>query len=520
MALLSKIDSNVTGLRMAEEISLGVISGSPVWNPIDPNSYPDFGGSITTVARDPINPSRQRKKGTTTDLDATGGFIQDLTQTNLADLMQGVMFADLRRKAEFGVVTGDFTSISTTDDSYNAAAGLDVFRAGDLIFGAGFGNSANNGLKNVVSAVAGKVVVTQNLVNESPAAGVGSIAQVGFQFGTGEVDIVAPGGGVLPRLTRVSGTKDFTQFGLVPGETIFVGGDAAGAKFTGVTNNGFCRVRSVGAAFIEFDKTSSIMVSEVGTGKTIQVFFGTLLKNESDPALIKRRSYHMERSLGAPETTTPTVFQYEYVIGAVANEWSLSIPTADKVTVEFGYIGITNVQRTIAEGPLAVGTRPTLVDSDAFNTSSDISRSKLAQVVSGDACPSPLFNYLQELTLTISNNVTPNKAVGVLGAFEMTTGTFEVGATATGYFSTVDAIKSVRNNVDCTLEVHLVKANAGISIDYPLISLGDARAQVEKDAPISIPLEILAASASKISPTLDHTMSMVFFNYLPSAADL
>ena len=59
----NKIDSNVTGLAYAEEASIGVLPGSPVFYSLEPNSYNPTGAEIKTVARNPINPSRQRKKG-------------------------------------------------------------------------------------------------------------------------------------------------------------------------------------------------------------------------------------------------------------------------------------------------------------------------------------------------------------------------------------------------------------------------------------------------------------------------
>lgn len=513
-----KIDSNVTGLRYAKESAvLGTLPGSPIWVPMEPNSYSGgFGGNIKTVARNPINPSRQRKKGVTTDLDAAGGLISDITQTNLQELLTGLFFAAFRRKPEYGVDPAqDFSGIATSDDSYNAATGLAAFVPLSLVFASGFTNAANNGLKNVATVAAGKITVTQNLVDETPAAGVGSLVSVGYQFASGTLNVDISG--TWPKLLRASGAVDFTTLGLTPGEMIYVGGDTVGKKFVNALNAGFCRVRSVAATYIELDKTAFTMAAETGTGLTVQIFYGRVLKNELGTNIV-RSSFQLERTLGAADLDQPTQIQAEYIVGAVPNTAKLQVPTADKVTFDLAFVGIDSQTRDGVTG-VKTGSRPALVESDAFNTSSDVSKIKLAPVVSGNANPSPLFSYIQDLNIDFNNNIAPNKAVGVLGAFDLSTGTFAVSGDLKAYFSDVAAIAAVRANTDITFESHFAKANSGFSLDLPLVTLGNGQPEVAQDTAVLIPLNLDAATGAKVDPNKDHTALMVFFDYLPSAAE-
>lgn len=509
--MANKIDSNVTGLRYAEEIDMKVLPGSPIWYPLEPNGYNDFGGQIATIARNPINPSRQRKKGVITDLDASGGFGQDLTQTNLTRLLQGFFFADIREKATTAPTNGvelPITDVSDANGEYQALSGLDAFGAGDLILASGFDQAANNGLKTVTGATATELGVVESLVDETPPASA-RLQRVGFEFGEGEASVVAASGS-YPRLSRASGTTDFNDFGLVPGEWVYIGGDAIAHRFSESGNNGFARVRQVSESFIEFDKTSATMVEEAGAGKSLQIFFGNVIKNERQANLIKRRTYQLERTLGQDDDGTMS----EYLVGAVPNELSLQIRQADKVTVDLSFIATDNEQRNGQQG-IKAGSRPDLIEAPAFNTSSDFSRIKMHLLSAGESNPEPLFAFLTELTLTINNNVSPNKAVAVLGAFDVSAGTFEVGGSVTAYFADIAAVQAVRNNADVSLDFALVKNNAGLVWDVPLIALGEGRLSVEQDQPITLPLSMDAAEGGS-----GHTLLLNEFPYLPNTADV
>lgn len=513
MAQLQKIDSNVTGLRYAVEQSIGVLPGTPDWVPLEPNGYTDFGGQLTTIARNPINAGRQRKKGVVTDLDASGGFGTDLTQENMQDLLQSFMFAQHREKGR-EVVTAVDVDLANPDE-YEVAS-TTGFQVGSLIIGKNFAQSANNAL-NVVTAIVADVsveVADGQLVAEASPPADAEIFVVGFEGAAGDIDVDVTG----DYATLTSTTLDFTTLGLIPGEWIFVGGDAASTQFVNSVNNGFKRVKSISANALVLDKSGGTMVTEASTTETIRLFFGRVLKNESDPTLQQRQTVQLERTLGAPDDAQPTQIQAEYLIGCVANEFSFQIPTADKLVCDLSFVGIDNTQ---IDGPTALksGNRPGLVEADAFNTSSDFSRIKMAVHSTTDENPTALFAFVTELTLTINNGVTPNKAVGVLGAFEVTAGQFLVNGNVTAYFSNVAAVQAVRNNADVSLDMHLAKANSGISIDVPLIALGEGRLNVEQDAPITLPLSLDAATAAKLDANMDHTLLMVFYDYLPNAAD-
>lgn len=505
---INKIDSNITGLSFAEEECLKQLPSAPVWYALEPNSYSDFGGELSTVARSPIDPSRQNKKGAITDLDASGGFNSDFTKSNLVALLQGFFFADARELPSTFPLNAAKIVVSkaeATSKTYTLASDGAKFVKGMLINATGFANAGNNGVKTVVSSTATAVVVSENLIGEASALAGARFNVVGRQFDAADVSVAVVGNVV----SLVATAADFTTMSeLFPGQWVFIGGDLAANRFA--NNAGYARIKSVSAKAIIFDDVTWQPVAEVGTGKSIRLFVGTVIRNEKLPNLIKRRSYNIERQLGEGMNGP----QCEYLEGAVANEFTLNVPQGDKLNADLSFIACDNTQRSGDVGDeMKAGTRVAAPGEDAYNTSSDIYRIKMTVHDKTTSNPSALFGYVSESSISINNNVSPNKAVGVLGAFDTTAGNFEVGGSITAYFTTVSAVKAVRNNADVGLSILGASKNAGFVFDIPLLGLGGGRLNVEKDAPITVPLEPAGAENEN-----GYTMLYSYFSYLPTIA--
>lgn len=485
--MVNKVDSNTTGLRVAEETSMGVVANDAVWHPAEPNSYGDFGGEYTQVARTPISRGRQRRKGTIVDKDSVAGFNTDFTQRGLYRLLSGFMFADWREKPVKAV-----TAVSGA--SYTVTAGTDL-AAGNLVLGEGFAAVANNGLKQVTASGSTTVSVAGLVAEASPPADA-KITKVGVQAASGDVTATVTGG----VLTLGSTALDFTTLGLIPGEWVFIGGDAAGTQFDTVGNNGFARIKSISATALVFDRKPGASASDSGAGKTIRLFVGHVIKNEADPALIKTKSYQFERAY-------PTIGEYEYVKGCVANTLEIAIGTADKITVDLGYIAIDTED---LDAPKA-GTRPDLGEDEVYNSSNDFSNFRMLN----DDTSMSLFTYVTEMNLSINNGVEALKAAGLLGAFDVSVGDFVAAGNATAYFTSSEAVQAVKANADVSLDLGLVKGNVGWVIDIPLMTLGDARRNVEKDKAVMLPISMEGVE----HPTLHHTLLVGHFPYLPNAAE-
>lgn len=505
------IDSNTTGLAVAEEACPGVLPGEqgypgvPVWRSQEPNSYSDFGGNVSTTARNPINISRQNQKGVVTDLEASGGYNQDFTLGNSVRRLQDFFFANMREKPTNLPLNGDAKAVTAvaSDTGFALAGGAAMgFKTGHIVLTSGFGSAANNGRK-ILTGASATALNAAGLAAEAAPPSWATIKAVGFRFAAGVASLVAPVGD-LPRLTISAGS--FADLGLIAGEWVYLGGDVASTRL-GVT--GFARIKSVTDTLMIFDKVDwPADTADAGTGKTLELYFGDVLKNEKDPALILHRSVQLRRTLGKDADGV----QSEYLKGAFANQFTLTVPSAGKLTADMGYVAMTNETRTGAQG-LKAGVEVDVDKQDAFNSSNDLTRIKLAKVNPINGNTEPLVAFINDMTITINNNVSMAKALGILGAFSQRAGNFVVGGNLNGYFASVAAVQAVRDNATVTMDIIAVKNNRGMIWDIPALSLGGGRVSVEQDQAVMIPLENNAYESE-----FGHTLQFQSFSYLPTIA--
>ncbi len=146
---MGNVSTNNTGFSYSVESSLGI--ASELWKILEPNDITSYGPEITTVSRLPISKNRQRRKGTTTDLDSTVEFDADLTLDSLIDFIECFVFAKASGNPSYrGFSATAVGSVFEILDEDPAGA----ITTDHLVFTRGWTNAANNGLNKVTAVVA------------------------------------------------------------------------------------------------------------------------------------------------------------------------------------------------------------------------------------------------------------------------------------------------------------------------------------------------------------------------------
>lgn len=495
---MSRVLTNSTGLAYCIEASLGVLPGSPAWKTLEPNAIKKMGADIKTVAREPISSQRQRRKGTVTDLDSSVELDADLTMEHFTDFIEGFVFAN-------GKGGAFFRPTAVTSTGYTVASG-GALPAGTLVYARGFKTPANNGYKVVGSSSTGTEVKVSGLTAEASPPSNAILEVCGVRGGAGDFEIDSDG-------NLISTTLDFTTLGLTPGQAIYVGGQSTANQFFNTANKGFARARVIAANKITLDKKSTVFVADDGTStgsggsdKSIDILFGRFVRNVSVvDADYLERSYQFEATY--EDLISVGTDGYEYAKGNYANQLDFDLPITNKATMTFAFVGTDTPIPTSTRATNAASAKAPL-RTTAFNTSADVARLRITKYDE-----TGLTTDFKSLKLTINNNVSPEKVIGVLGARYLNTGIFDIAVEADVLFTNADVVTAVRNNETVTMDFSVRNDDGAIFVDIPSMTLGSGA----KDFPVNQTVSLKTTAQAFLDNTFGTSIGVSTFPYVPAA---
>ena len=522
---MGRVLTNNVALAYTVEASLGV--AGTVWFNLEPNALNTFGADITTVARDPISPNRQRRKGTTTDLDSAVEFEEDDTLASFQDFIEGFVFS-VAVNADMDILS---TAVTAAGDDYEVAAlvaaqadklEFTIAESATLIFARGFTNPTNNGLKQVdadIATSATLVTVAESLVDEAVPPANARIELAGVRSLAAAADFTwawdSPAAGQAT-LTSAGDITDFAARGLTVGQRVHIGSpDGSGGVTNAFENSsandmfGYARIVSFGTGTIVFDKVDAALKFDDAAAPTtaVDVLFGKFVRNVPvGDAEFLERSFQFEAEF--PNlAATPGDSEFQYAIGNLCNTAAFALPLTDKAGVTFGFIG------TDTENPVLVGSRKSgasaatdPLQTGAFNTSSDIAILRVTEVDE-----TGLSTDFKSVTLTLNNNVSPEKVLGTLGAKFMNFGNFEVEVEAQLLFTEANVVDRIRANTTVTMDFLIKNDDGAISVDIPSMTLGGGG----RDFPVNESVLINLTGTAFQDPVLGTSIGVSLFPIVP-----
>ena len=503
------VKTNNISIAAAIESSLGTLPGSPVWLLLEPNSLSSYGKTLTKVARNPISRLRQRRKGTTTDLDSGVEFEADLTGEHFQWFAEGFVFARFANPTVIQEVQAgsDFDTLAAATNAFTHTA-ITAIPQDTLVYARGFTNSENNGLFVVdtgATTTNTPLSGTPGTVAETPAQTSNArLSVAGFRTAAGDVDLTVNAGATG---TLTSTILDFTTLGLTAGQFIHIGGLTSSTRYDS-GRYGRARVTAIAANTLTIDKidtdgTTGLQTEASGTNQ-VDLLFGRFLRNvDVDNADYLERSMQFELAL--PDLGGVGTDEYYYAKGNFGDTMSISLPGQEKSTVTFGFVGTdsddpTTTRATGASAPLDP------VQTTAYNTSTDIARLRLVKTDD-----TGLTTCFKNMTITLANGVTAEKCLGTLGALSLNTGNFLVDIETQATFDNGDVIAAISDNETITMDWVMKNGDGAIGFDIPAMTLGGGDLELPEGETVRVNL----TGEAFADPTLETSLGISLFPTYP-----
>ena len=508
--MATRLNSNDTSTAMAWEQVVGVAPTTGDYRALDLNSYSDAGASYENTARSVMDGDRQLLKGAQTSKTAAFGYNIDNTILNTAPQVAAFMWKAPREQANTRsiVALSPFSAVVPATVTAWSGAAFTVsgsgtnFSAGDIIV---CEDMVNNRFPLVVSAATATTVTAAPVTGGTAPVALGTrpdarLVKVGKVC---PVAVTLAATAANATLTLASGTwAALGLFGV--GDWIFVGGDDAANRFT-ATDPFYARVSAINGLILTLDTTTRAIVGD--TCSALHVYLATQCTNGKTLASMTHNRY-----LGLDPDNK---HMREVITGCMANEMSINSTEKALVTQDFSFIAMD------AEYPLLDDVENTALQAriipppttDAINTSTDVVRQRMSVLKIAQMNTAEIHSFVQELNVSVTNNLSEDTAMGHVGNVGATAGDFGVTGNATLYFNSTAALNAIKCNCTVGLDMIYARKNAGIIVDIPELTLSGDGIQVEKGASIK-----LALDQNAFKSRFGYTMNYVIFHYLPNAA--
>jgi hypothetical protein len=497
-----RVQTNNTTLAYAEEAEVGVLPGNNKFTLLEPNTVSSYGATITTVARNPISQNRQRRKGTVTDLDSAVDWDGDFTVDNFVNFAEGFVFA----LATFDNVT--FQGEPANPNGYGVPAlesdQVAILHSAPgggatLFLATGYSKPENNGLKYIISQpfIDDETIPFNGCSAEVPPSNA-TLDIAGYRGGEGDFSGALSG----TEYTLTNTSFDLTTLGLTAGQFVHIGGPETANQFP--EGYGYGRIISISSDDIVLDKLDATLATSTGSGVSLDLLFGRFIRNvpTSHPDFLER-SYTFE--LTYPNLNEDGADRYEYASGNISNTLGINLPLSDKAGLTYGFIG-TDAQPPTDVRVAGADTPVLPLDTGAFNTTIDCTRLRIAETDD-----SGTYTDFKNLTVTLNNNVSPEKVLANLGARYMNFGNYEIDIEAQLIFSDYRVASAVRENRTMTMDFGVKNDNGAIVFDIPSMTLGGG----DKEFPVNESVLINTTAQAFQDPTLDTSIGISIFPVVP-----
>lgn len=503
-------DANNTSIRISREASFKTLNATPIFQQVRiTGASVQFTPENTTSNE--INATRQVTDLIQVGFGSGGEIPTEFMVGNLHALYEGAFFNPWSRTPEviqgiaweYGWGSGNVsrvTSITATTITIAATSVLSgtsinatgtAFVAGHLLQVSGMGVASQ--LLRATASTATSITVAGATAVASPPSG-GKIKVVGFEGVAADVAATTSSGNAL-----TATTLNFTTLGLQVGQWVKIGEGTGANAFATAANNGFAKISAIAAGRLDFSIVPTGWAADLGTGKTIRVFFGDIITNG-----VVQYSYTLEQQLGLSVGT-----RYQYFYGQTVDSVSISSESKSIITAAIGFQGANADPFTAVRTTGAVTAAP--IAGVPLNSSSSVA----VILEAGARVGTP--NFVNSFGINLSNNLRPRDAVGVLGPASIGTGRCNVTGSLNTYFGDETYYNKLINSTltSLTLAFRDQENSKGELWDMPRVKYSSGAPDVSGiDTDIFAPLEFQALG----DPTgsIPYTVQVNVFDYLPA----